>query len=53
MGLFVVRRPHLLEVNTIPSLFINAVSKDVDTRVKAPMLAGIKRVNIGHKTRSL
>jgi hypothetical protein len=35
-----LNRPHLLEVNTIPSLFINAVSKDVDTRVKAPMIAG-------------
>ena len=32
-------RPHLLEVNTIPSLFINAISKEIDTRLKAPLIA--------------
>ena len=33
-------RPNLLEVNTIPSLFINQISLDIDTRLKAPLVAG-------------
>jgi len=32
-------KPYLLEVNTIPSLFINQVSKEVDTTLKAPLIA--------------
>ena len=32
-------KPYLLEVNTIPSLFINQVSKEVDTNLKAPLIA--------------
>ena len=31
--------PYLLEVNTIPSLFINQISKEIDTRLKAPLIA--------------
>ncbi|XP_023340842.1 tubulin polyglutamylase TTLL4 isoform X2 [Eurytemora carolleeae] len=32
-------RPNLLEVNTIPSLFINSISKDIDTNIKGPLVA--------------
>ena len=32
-------KPYLLEVNTIPSLFINQISKEVDTNLKAPLIA--------------
>ena len=32
-------KPHLLEVNTIPSLFINKVSEEIDIRLKAPLVA--------------
>ena len=32
-------RPYLLEVNTIPSLFINQVSKEIDLELKAPLIA--------------
>jgi len=32
-------KPYLLEVNTIPSLFINQISKEIDTRLKAPLIA--------------
>eukprot|EP00092_Neocalanus_flemingeri_P017927 GFUD01019398.1.p1 GENE.GFUD01019398.1~~GFUD01019398.1.p1 ORF type:complete len:366 (-),score=109.30 GFUD01019398.1:56-1078(-) len=32
-------KPYLLEVNTIPSLFINQISKEIDLRLKAPLIA--------------
>ena len=39
--------PYLLEVNTIPSLFINQVSKEVDTNLKAPLVAEVFNI-CGH-----
>ena len=32
--------PQLLEVNTIPSLFINQVTLKTDKNLKAPLIAG-------------
>ena len=32
-------RPHLLEVNTIPSLFINKTTEELDLRLKGPIVA--------------
>ena len=40
-------KPYLLEVNTIPSLFINQVSKEVDTNLKAPLVAEVFNIS-GH-----
>ena len=40
-------KPYLLEVNTIPSLFINQVSKEVDTQLKAPLIAEVFNI-CGH-----
>ena len=39
--------PYLLEVNTIPSLFINQVSKEIDTNLKAPLIAEVFNI-CGH-----
>lgn len=44
-------KPHLLEVNTIPSLFINQVSKDIDTQLKAPLIAEVFNI-CGHHVSS-
>jgi len=40
-------KPNLLEVNTIPSLFINQISLDIDTRLKAPLVAEVLNI-CGH-----
>ena len=40
-------KPYLLEVNTIPSLFINQVSKEVDVGLKAPLMAELFNI-CGH-----
>jgi len=40
-------KPYLLEVNTIPSLFINQISKDIDLRLKAPLIAETMNI-VGH-----
>jgi len=40
-------RPYLLEVNTIPSLFINNISKEIDMRLKAPIVSEVLNI-CGH-----
>jgi len=40
-------KPYLLEVNTIPSLFINQISKEIDLRLKAPLIAETMNI-VGH-----
>jgi len=44
-------RPYLLEVNTIPSLFINQVSKEIDTNLKAPLISEVFNI-CGHHVSS-
>ena len=44
-------KPYLLEVNTIPSLFINQVSKEVDVGLKAPLIAELFNI-CGHHVSS-